>query len=140
MDTYDEVVRYLGAKPVLSKLCVIAKEKLGKVSKRIVLDANESKVSRASRRGERVVLPRALDAVFDALQVMKQWSGRAARGAASRVQENVEFLVLDFEKAFWNVPLWAGERRYFVVKYRGRFYVVLRVAQCSRGGPLVWCR
>ena len=52
--------------------------------------------------------------------------------------ENVELMVLDFEDAFWNIPLAPEERRFFVGKIRGRFYVILRAAQGSRNGPLSW--
>eukprot|EP00974_Lingulodinium_polyedra_P108918 10541493-Lingulodinium_polyedra.AAC.1 len=48
--------------------------------------------------------------------------------------------VLDFSDAFWNVPLCPRERRFFVARIRGRFYLFLRTAQGSRGGPLTWCR
>jgi hypothetical protein len=43
--------------------------------------------------------------------------------------EGIEMLVFDFEDAFWNIPLAAGERRFFVGRLRGKLYVFLRAAQ-----------
>ena len=52
--------------------------------------------------------------------------------------EQLDLLVLDFVDAFWNVPLMASERRFFVGKLRSRYFVFLRAAQGSRNGPLAW--
>ena len=52
--------------------------------------------------------------------------------------DEVEFLILDFVDAFWNVPLRCCERKYFVGCARGRFFVFCRAAQGSRYGPLSW--
>ena len=53
-------------------------------------------------------------------------------------QDGIEFLITDVEDAFWLVSLNKRERRYFVISFRGRFYVFLRTAQGSRGAPLSW--
>ena len=106
--SYDELVDFLGARPVLSKIGVIAKVKGDKVKKRIVLDAAQSKVSISSVRGERVILPRAMDLVWDGLEM--------AKSPGQQLEQ--EFLVLDFESAFWNMPLHVEERRFFVACYR----------------------
>ena len=50
----------------------------------------------------------------------------------------LDLLVLDFVDAFWNVPLMASERRFFVGKLRSRYFVFFRAAQGSRNGPLAW--
>ena len=47
-------------------------------------------------------------------------------------------LVIDIIDASWHLPLHKGERCRFVIKHKGRFYVFLRTAQGSRGGPLTW--
>ena len=51
-----------------------------------------------------------------------------------------EFFVLDFTDAFWQLPLEPTERRFFAAKYRGEYFVFLRLAQGSRGAPLAWAR
>eukprot|EP00971_Amphidinium_carterae_P236467 4693178-Amphidinium_carterae.1 len=49
-------------------------------------------------------------------------------------------LVLDFSQAFWQLPIWPGERKYFTTKVGKVYYAYLRVAQGSRAGPLLWAR
>eukprot|EP00972_Heterocapsa_arctica_P050444 7416182-Heterocapsa_arctica.AAC.1 len=58
-----------------------------------------------------------------------------ALGADGDVEH--EWLVLDFADAFWHVPLLPSERRFFVACFRGKYLVFMRVAQGSRGAPLV---
>ena len=50
--------------------------------------------------------------------------------------DQLDLLVLDFVDAFWNVPLMASERRFFVGKLRSRYFVFLRAVQGSHNGPL----
>eukprot|EP00971_Amphidinium_carterae_P009529 188009-Amphidinium_carterae.1 len=52
----------------------------------------------------------------------------------------LEFCVLDFSDAYWQVPISPGEQKFFTVCVLGRYYVILRVPQGSGGGPLVWSR
>eukprot|EP00974_Lingulodinium_polyedra_P123527 11187088-Lingulodinium_polyedra.AAC.1 len=47
-------------------------------------------------------------------------------------------MVLGFSDAFWNIPLALTERKWFVSKVRGKYYVYTRAAQGSRNGPLAW--
>ena len=46
--------------------------------------------------------------------------------------------ILDVVDAFWLVPLAHEERRFFVAKLRGNYYVFLRTAQGSRSAPLTF--
>ena len=131
-DNLAETQKYLEADPVLSKIGVIVTQRLGKVKRRLVIDAKQSKVSAASRKFQRVSLPRITDVVLDLLELL--W---ATRGLPA---EDFEFFVADFADAFYHMPLDKAEQRFFVVQFRGRFYVLLRTAQGSRGAPLTWNR
>lgn len=52
--------------------------------------------------------------------------------------ETVTLFIADVADAFWLIRLHQQERRYFVAKLRGRYYVFLRTAQGSRGAPLTF--
>jgi len=76
------------------------------------------------------VLPRATDVVADTLR----------HRAAHRHYDNTEWLILDFVSAFFLVPLHPSERRYYVIKFRNKYYVFLVTVQGGRSSPLVWGR
>ena len=128
LDSWDEVVQYLGSEPILSRFGVLKRWKGGRLKKRVVLDVKESRVTCITRRTHRVVLPRISDAIADALEMMSHLEPG----------QEVEWLVLDFVDAFWNVPLRHSERRFFTGKIADKFYIFLRAAQGSRNGPLSW--
>eukprot|EP00435_Cladocopium_sp_Y103_P041892 s1776_g11.t1 len=52
--------------------------------------------------------------------------------------ENVTLFIADVADAFWLIPLHQSERKYFVAKLKGRYYIFLRTAQGSRGAPLTF--
>ena len=58
--------------------------------------------------------------------------------------EGVEWMVLDFTDAFWQIRLHPDERKYFCcrIRIRGKlkFIAFLSTAQGSRGAPLTWAR
>jgi hypothetical protein len=58
----------LGDDPVLSKMAVLQKWTSGRLKKRLILDAQETRVSLASRKQECIVLPRLADVIEDALR------------------------------------------------------------------------
>jgi len=125
--TLKAVSHYLGEDPVMSKFGLIVKVRFDKVKKRLILDSKASGVSKVASKLERVILPRLLDAAYDLLMLL-------ATG------KEVEIFVLDFEDAFWILPLAANERKWFVSRVRGRYFVFLRNAQGSRNAPLGWGR
>ena len=127
---YEDVVKHLGAEAVLSRIGVIERIRNGMVRHRIVIDSKRSSVSSATRRLERTLLPRVLDVVYDALDVLA-----AHRAANPGVPAELEFLIADFKDAFFIIPNAPSERRFCVVKFRGIFYVFLRTTQGSRGAP-----
>ena len=133
-DTYDDAKGYLGAEPTLSKLGCIVKDKVNHVTgvitkkTRIILDCKQSQVSKYASRTHKSVLPRVSDAIHSMLQLM----------TAARQHESVTLFIADVADAFWLVPLHMEERRYFVAKFRKKFYVFLRTAQGSRGAPLTF--
>jgi len=131
-DTIGETRAYLGDEPVLSKIGVIKKVRLGKLKRRLVLDAKRSMVSAASRKFQRVYLPRITDVIIDVLELLwSTWTGPI---------EEFEFFIADFADAFFHVPLAKSEQRFFTFLLRGRYYVLLRTGQGSRGAPLTWAR
>ena len=119
-----------GQHPVVSKFGMITKSKHGKTKRRLILDSKESGVTRCGRKNQRIMLPCIVDVVLDTL------SAHAAYSDASLI----EWMVLDIVDAFWTLGLRPSERRFFVGKLRGLYYVYNRLAQGSRGAPLAWCR
>ena len=116
-----------GDTPIVSKFGQVVRVKNGKTKRRLVLDSKESQITRCGRKNQRIVLPVVTDLVFDALQGLADHS-------------DLEWLVLDIKDAFWTLGLKRQERRYFVGKLRGVYYLFQRLAQGSRGAPLAWCR
>ena len=121
---------YLGGIPVLSRFGQVTKVRFGKLKRRLILDVKQSRVKNGTKKVHRVPLPRATDVVCDIMDMLH----RHPLGT----DEQLDLLVLDFVDAFWNVPLMASERRFFVGKLRSRYFVFLRAAQGSRNGPLAW--
>lgn len=127
-ETEQELEEVCGEGPkVISKFGQVVKEKDGITKRRTILDAKESGVTACARKNQRIVLPSVNDLVFDALDLLA-------------TKADVEALVLDVTDAFWSLGLRRRERRFFIGKLRGVFYAFLRLAQGSRGAPLVWCR
>lgn len=124
-----EVRRVLGADAVISAFHVLRKEKNGRVKRRLILDLKRSGVSRRTSHTRRIVLPRVSDAVRGAL---------CLKASPAAEPHDVEWLVLDFESAFWNVPLHLAERKYFVGAAAGGIWGYQCAAQGSRNGPLAW--
>ena len=89
------------------------------MKRRLILDSRESGVTQVARKNRRIVLPSVNELVFDGL-------------AGLRTRQEIEFLVLDISDAFWTLPLRQRERKYFVGRLRGTFYVFRRLAQGSR--------
>ena len=129
-DSLQECEVYLGGTPVLSRFGQVTKVRFGKLKRRLILDVQQSRVKEGTQKVHRVPLPRATDVVCDIMDMLyKHPLG---------TDEQLDLLVLDFVDAFWNVPLLAAERRFFVGKLRSRYFVFLRAAQGSRNGPLAW--
>ena len=103
--------------------------KKGKTKKRIILDIKESKIRYATKKKYRVLLPRSIDAVNDALELIARCrtpeeaqdllTALEADGSELETLEDVEFLVLDFVDAFWQAPIQKRERKYPVGRVRG---------------------
>ncbi len=130
LDSMDEVRRLVGDKITLSKVGCIKKESHGLIKKRIIVDAKQSGISGSTAKCERIVLPRLSDPVFQALHQMR----------VAKPGEDTEMAVLDFKDAFFLMPLHESERRYFVLRYRGKFLVFLVTAQGAPLSPLTWGR
>ena len=72
MDSFEELREWLGGEPVLNKLGLILKTRNGKTNARMTLDAKQSKVKEATVKGQRVILPRLLDAVLRQLNQLRK--------------------------------------------------------------------
>ena len=127
-DKKEDAEKALGGPIVVSPFHVIIKNKNGKVKRRLILDLKRSGISARTRHTHRVVLPRISDAVQDALKLI----------ACAAPEEHTEFFILDFQNAFWNIPLHPLERRFFVGAAAGKLWAYRRAAQGSRNGPLAW--
>jgi hypothetical protein len=137
-DTALELQDFVGATTalpvILSKIGIITKLRAGKMKHRMILDTKAALIKYVSRKGQRVILPRLLDAILQALRLM----GDCQEG------EGVEWMVLDFTDAFWQIRLHPEERKFFCcrIKHKGKqkYIVFLSTAQGSRGAPLTWAR
>ena len=129
-NSIEEVQNYLGEKPVLSKVGVLTKVIRDKLKKRVIVGSHRSGVSSSTTKPERSVLPRVMDTVDD-FMIQRQF---AAHGAST------DFVVLDFTSAFFIIPLAWEERRFFVIRLRGKFFVFKVCAQGAAASPLIWAR
>ena len=100
----------------------------------MIVSLKRSGVSAASRKTERVLLPRTMGSVEDLIELLI--NKVAAQDNALRI----ESLVIDFADAFWQIPLGELERRFTVFEFDGSYYVFQRAPQGSRGAPLLWAR
>ena len=114
---------------------MITEIKDGAVKKRMILDTQASSVKEATQRGQRVLLPRLLDVVYQILFLMN---------LAVSASMGLELMVLDFSEAFWQIPLHPDERKFFGAKLtiEGtlRYLLYFGTVQGSRGAPLSWAR
>ena len=99
-----ELADALGEDPVLSKIGVISRTRAGKIKKRVILDTWESFLRWASEKGQRVLLPRLLDAIMQILELLAVPDSSEDFGISASV--------LDFAEAFWQVPLHPSERNF----------------------------
>ena len=133
-DKLQDLEVFLGARPILSKIGCIVKQKKNHVTgvvstrTRIILDCKASAVSRSADRAHKSVLPRASNATQTTLMMQ----------ADLKADEIIVFLVADIVDAFWLVPLRLEERRFFRAKLKGSYYCFLRTAQGSRAAPLTF--
>jgi hypothetical protein len=139
--TIEQVTAYLKGTPILSKLGVIRTVRNGVAKNRLVVDSKRSDVTASTRKFERVLLPRVLDVVHDGLDLMATAEGPVLQGENAKEWEaSLEFMIADFKDAFYILPNLKEERRFFVIRFRGEFFVFVKTTQGSRGAPLTWAR
>ena len=126
-NNYKHFEDWLGAKPHLSKMGMITKEKEGRIKRRLILDCKESGVNRKAQKGGKLTLPRISDAVEDALHLMHK----------TEPGQQAEWLILDFSDWFFNIPLHPSERKHFTLAYKGTYVGYLVQAQGSVNAPVV---
>jgi len=130
-DSYDDLVKELGARPVISRVGIVEKISSGKLKRRVIVDSAQSGVSGNTSKPERVVLPRLLDVINNVLFQLAH---------NSDAKRSTELLVLDFSNAFFIIPLHPSERRHFVIRLRGKWFLFKVQAQGAAASPLVWGR
>ena len=132
--TYEELRKFVGAKPVLSKLGCIKRTKFNPdtgtytTKNRIILDCKQSQVSVAAVRTHKSILPRVTDAVHASLALLSDLTQ----------DETITMLITDVVDAFWLIPLHVSERKFFCARLRGKYCAFLRTAQGSRAAPLTF--
>ena len=119
-DSVDDLRAYLGgAEPVLNKIGIVTKGP----KRRMILDTAASEVTRCSAKNQGVLLPRLLDAILQGLQLYDKCEH----------DQGMEWFVLDYTDAFWQVPLDPAERRFFCAKIdidgKTHYVVFLRTVQ-----------
>ena len=110
----------------------------GKVKRRVILDIKESGIRASTKRGYRVLLPRTIHAINGTLSLLSLVFGADEATEWEEEEADVEYLVLDYVNAFWQIPLRPDERRFFSGRVRNRWYTYKRCAQGSRLGPFSW--
>lgn len=129
---------------LLSKLAMLQKEKFDeatgkfKLKSRFGMDGASTGVSRCAGKGFKSVLPRPSDAADDVLTAIDNVEKYYVGPVVKPPDVAVEQAVVDASYAFWHTPLSPAGRRFFVAKVCVLFYVFLKTAQRSRGGPLAW--
>ena len=98
----------------------------------MVVDSKQSQVSLASRKWQRMELPKVRHAACDILELMKNEEVQPG--------EEPEHMVADIKDAFFLLPNYPSERRFFVVSFKNKYYTWLKVAQGSTAAPLTWAR
>ena len=118
----------MGGQPILNKIGLIVREKNGEVKKRMILDTKQSGLKDCAAKHQRVLLPRLLDTITQALNLLSKCQDG----------EDVDFFVLDYCDAFWQIPLHPEERRFFCAKVNiagvAKFVAFLRAIKTSRYG------
>ena len=128
-DELEACTAFLGGPPVVSKFGMVVKDKVlpdgsSKTKRRLILDSKESGVSAGSAHPQRIILPDLTDLVQDLVDMSLSST------------DPPHIAITDFVDAFWNLGLNPAERRFFVGKLRGVYFVFLALAQGSRSAPL----
>ena len=129
--THEHLLRELGVSSApLNRLGLISKTRPdGTVKHRLIWDLRRSEVNSLVRQGERIVLPRLLDAVSDALDLS------LVHGTAE-----VRFLGTDITDAFHLIPI-APEEYPFTCCAAGEHFYYFRVLVFgAASAPTVWGR
>ena len=133
-DSLESLTAAVGGTPIFNKFACLTKVRSdGTCKRRIIMDARRSGVTASSRKMYKAVLPRQTDLVQDTLRLL----------SGAKDAESVDYMVLDADDAFWQVPLHPKERRFYCAMLRDsngktRFLSYARTPQGSRGAPLSW--
>ena len=116
----------------MSKLAAILKPRTdGSLKVRLVIDYRRSGVNAFVKTRERVVLPRAREAIDNAVFMMKEHGGNA----------QLAWMVVDFKDAFHTIPVDPEDLRLQVFMTRpGVFELFSTTVFGSKASPLIWGR
>ena len=135
-DTLAQVRQFLGEEPVLTKVGAVKKERITpkgekKIKTRIIVDSKQARTSKAARKTHKSNLPLVTNTVRATVGLMNNTGYHP-------VNAGIEYLIIDVTDAYWLIPLHVAERKFFVIKFRGKYLIFLRTAQGSKGAPLTW--
>ena len=150
IDTTEELVARFGNTKV-AKIGVVVKIRKDMTKKiRLIVDMLRAGVNGLIKLRERVVLPRVSDAVDSALDLSESLQAAAGLGANNWMAPQVaksknadmigEFMVVDFEDAFYTLKLRPEERKYVVASGTNFWVAYNSVAFGLACGPLLWGR
>ena len=94
----------------MTHIRVLSKFRYGKVKHRIIFDAKESGLSSATSNPERVLLPRVADILVDTMELLRNLNPNGF----------MEFLVLDFSEAFWQLPTHPKNKDSLLQRFRAK--------------------
>ena len=117
---------------VVSKMAAIVKDKADGTKKlRLIIDMRRSQVNAHARVHERIVLPRIVDMLTDALAIQ----------AGARTDDDLDMIVLDWADAFHSMGVAPSEFAHQIVKgFNGEFIGYETVLFGGAGSPTVWGR
>ena len=128
-----ELSQYLGGeKPIFNPFGLVLKEIKDErnetvgMKERLILDSKITNANKAARCRQRVVLPRVVDPVHNAMKLLR-WIRRH-----KLIKSFVSWLIADYEDAFWMIPLRKRERRFQCARFGGKVMALLRTGQGTK--------
>ena len=117
---------------VVSKMAAISKARDdGSTKLRLIIDMRRSNVNDHARLHERIVLPRVVDLLQDALAMLEHGT----------VDEDLDMMVIDWADAFHSIGVLDDEKAHQIVKgFRGTYIGYETVLFGGAGSPGVWGR
>eukprot|EP00971_Amphidinium_carterae_P351397 6492091-Amphidinium_carterae.2 len=139
----DETTSFVGGPPVISKLALLQKtvrlpSGAEKVKQRLIMDCRHSGVNSLALHNQRIILPTPRDVVHDVLSLHAVATNQGQ-------PTELEWLVIDIQEAFFQMPLHPDEFKYAVARLldpQGEevFFVFTRLPMGGKNSPQCWGR